>query len=419
MQIGIFKNKFFLLSAVLMIAGCQFKKDDAGVSEASPKSPMETKAGDLKAEFSPEVEIGSYQINFSWKDLNECEPQIQYRFANTDRSEVRNMLQGVRDLRIHQIPDDQELIVTLNCIIGGSVHPVQTINVKTPNDLVVDKVIRVNVTEDHLSKDFEWISGTSIRGVFGRLYFAKGGEIIIGNKDLEIQVGLLRFDDGAIRSYPKGQDNTTVGNSGLNGGNLVVIAEIASGVIDIDLSGERGGKGLPGNAWQSNPPRKKGASGKNSVYELAAIPKHCPRDAECAEEYGVECKTNPTSGGQGEDGLVGQPGNPGMPGGSAGSVKVKVIKKGGFQIAATLNGGEGGEGGDGGQGSLGGEGGDPGSVEPSANLAKYKILKKCSSAASGPRGNSPVGPVGTKGKDGLNGIVLQWVLELDQYERVN
>lgn len=209
---------------------------------------------------------------------------------------------------------------------------------------------------------------------FDEVHFEEGGTLYTLGNNVRIHAQTLTSNKGKIATFP--QEQTAIaGENGRAGGHLFVSATKAIGILEIEMRGESGGEGLPGNPPDELLRGEKGAPG---------------RRAACG--YGTFVL--PTDGLPGLQGLSGYPGHPGGRGGDSGTLELMFKDSTHFTNLIQKFPGKGGKGGRGGAGGAGGPGGDPG--------FNRKGAFPCRDANRGPEG--PQGDTGPEGAPGENGL---------------
>lgn len=258
----------------------------------------------------------------------------------------------------------------------------------------------ITIPKDLLASGVEYLE--KITGIH-RLFIEKDTVIMPRGTLLSIKVNEIISDGGTITSFPP-NTNAAIGGNGRNGGNISIVADRASGKLNVIARGEAGGNGSPGllgYAGKAGAPGSNAEIGYNDSYSSLLqislfnsnafremIDKRINEDptGTIARRY-IKCYKPPTSGAPGEPGGPGSNGYPGGDGGSSGLLYINIKYTDQLKPTTKFYAGEPGLGGAAGKG---GPGGPPGA---SGQQDKWNI---CPPAP-------PQGPPGSPGPDGLPG----------------
>lgn len=205
---------------------------------------------------------------------------------------------------------------------------------------------------------------------FSELRFAEQGILYTMGNNVRIHVdNLIAEKKGLIATFPQGMQAKTMQN-GRAGGHLFLNLGNAKGALKIEMRGENGGPGLPGEKPDASLRGPVGASGTGI----------CDEHIYNSEGFGKK----------GGKGLKGYPGKAGGRGGNTGSLELLVKNSEGFshQIEKIR-----GTGGAGGEGGLGGPGGAQGKFAPGC----FKMAVGPMTGPEGDRGD--IGPTGSNGEE--------------------
>ncbi len=255
------------------------------------------------------------------------------------------------------------------------------------------------------------------------LRLKKGSVIATQGRDIKITVNYLESDEGKIEALPDGSIAPN-GQSGRNGGKIILVAQKASGKLNIQGHGEQGGNGVFGARGQDGKAGAQGTPGDWKfnpkihpvpIFEgfmalpLRVNPPPCSDSvwsARLAGEPMFVCAVAPGNGKSGGNGIFGDDGQKGGNGGDSANVSVTVSENSEFTVTVDAQAGAGGIGGQGGSGGKGGPGGAPGLRDEAC---------RCGTAAWGAKGTDA--PPGRIGADGITGKTIPACIKIGtQYQ---
>lgn len=222
---------------------------------------------------------------------------------------------------------------------------------------------------------------------YDRLVLKANSRLITQGLNVRFEVKELISEGAEILTF-KPDQFAPLGENGRRGGNLEIIAEHATGSLDVVMQGEHGGKGSDGASPDESLRGSKGAEGRRALYQTLGAP-----------FYTSICTERAKNGEPGGQGLQGYPGQGGFKGGDSGTALVKVGNGESFKVRFEKRPGQGGGGGVGGEGGPGGYGGEPG-IE---TMPGYNGPPVRNYAVAGPQGAK--GPQGNTGKSGPVGNI--------------
>jgi hypothetical protein len=204
---------------------------------------------------------------------------------------------------------------------------------------------KIEVPTDYIFSSTEVLTKDSVTKA-NRIYFKKTAVIETSKFNFTIEADEIFFEDGAhiinFTTPPRVESQ----KDGVSGGNVTVLARIAHGQIQIDLSGGDGANGIQGFPWWI--PHD---DGKNGVAGTCSQAGMAP----------PMCQVQPIDGANSPDGNRGKTGFQGHKGGNSGSLIVEIADQSEVEITHSEHVGIGGEGGEGGIGQMKGR---PGKAAP-------------------------------------------------------
>lgn len=201
-------------------------------------------------------------------------------------------------------------------------------------------------------------SSKSYLFIYDEIQISDRGALYTMGHNVQIKTAHLISDNGIIATFPKDL-TASQGKNGRSGGHIFLNIEKAQGLLNIELRGENGGQGLPGNDPDNS---LRGAYGKEN---------------ECV----------------GEPGKQGYRGKPGYDGGDSGTLEIKTTNEMDFSAPVNKYPGQKGKGG------IGGKGGERGLGGPMTKPGAFCLNLKLPPALE----DQSRGPVGDPGPDGQDG----------------
>lgn len=180
---------------------------------------------------------------------------------------------------------------------------------------------------------------------FSSLTLYSSARVFTLGQNINIKIENLYSDHAILATFPENQTAPT-GKAGRSGGKITLSINSGTGSLEIQMTGENGGNGLPGK----NPgPELNGASSVPEKLIYLDSADNCPcQGTQCLLYSNSNRPTIPQNGKMGSSGM------PGFKGGDTGSLSYSITEASNFKISVSQNPGVGGNGGAGGQGGRGG-----------------------------------------------------------------
>lgn len=383
-------RNFFLILALVGCSGC-LKVKDKGQDEGPGDRPVaqSLSLSQVSSNLIPGDEAFQYKAQFYFHTA------VSGVFVNktVDGEKSGRWVSVLNQMWLDTVTAGQVVEYELGNFEGDRFQVWHSVKWPVPEDLVVDQVVDI---ED---QEFHDLFAAEPRGLtlrkFRRLFLTENGQIILRDKSVRIEVDQLHSQGGKILTFPA-EAEAPVGKKGRSGGQIEIHAVKAVGTLFIELRGEKGGQGLPGEAADIALKGITGLAGK----EGASTTSICERGEGCISKQ--LCHIQPQRGMPGGQGSRGYRGYDGARGGNSGRLLMEIIDSTEFTFQGERFAGEGGAGGIGGPGGEGGDGGPQGQVVGGFGVG-------CDTPGSGPRG-----PQGIRGEPGQNGLPGQqeWICEM-------
>lgn len=209
---------------------------------------------------------------------------------------------------------------------------------------------------------------------FRNIQISENGVLYTLGQNVHLVADTLNSEEGGVITTFKEKQKASQGHAGRSGGQLVLEIQQAQGSLRVEMRGESGGQGLPGEDPDDALNGADGAPGADLGVTVV----------------GNVCSVRGNDGGDGQPGKAGYPGHPGFVGGDSGELQLEIQDMGDFSYDIVKIPGEGGLGGPGGRGGDGGQGGAPGKAY-------------CPRAIGNSGNQAPDGLVGPAGVQGASG----------------
>lgn len=282
----------------------------------------------------------------------------------------------------------------LGFIQNGRFQVAKTMMVDVPKDFEFDENLALN--QETLNKlqlpleEQNTIQWNVLRG-YERVFFKNQAQISFLDKNLRIETKEIYFHNTILQTFPEGA-KAPVGEEGRSGGRLFLKADKIQGEVRIEMRGEDGGDGKPGNPPDIKLKGNDGHHGSPPMYSLSTGP--CPEMQVCLGAYEIyTCSTTIPPAGRAENGLRGYRGGDGKKGGNTGRLEIITNDHQEMKLIFLTEVGRGGDPG------VGGQGGAPGN--PGIAWRPKGEARGCGHPQDGHPGKTGgVGPSGEPGKPG-------------------
>lgn len=353
---------------------------------------------DLKAE--PQAEMHKYRVRIFASNGGELPPLllIKRSIGPDGKNPVVFVLQNVAGSFVDETPaEGVQYRYEWGVSDRANVRMLGFGEIKVPVDVVFEGVI------GDLKAGFQTLEG-------GRVLFKKNARVRIQDSRLNWKLDLLRAEPGAVLTTFNEGDIAADQTAGRNGGDISISAVSASGLLKVEMRGERGGAGIPGEQGDG------GLDGRSGDL-VEGVPMLPP--AGYPMGYYLRCdKPTRQSGGDGHKGGKGRQGDEGMASGASGffsytgpeNIFLLQVK------AFETKGGKGGAGGPGGPGGAKGKASAITQDKVNAIIVpqgRQVIYQNCGTATDGRDGATgdageagPEGPRGQSQAPRVNGVFI-------------
>jgi hypothetical protein len=290
---------------------------------------------------------------------------------------------------------------------SGEFLPAKSIKLTIPQDLIISGVTPLTP---------EILTGLQSKSLF-RIFFRKDSVLQTLGENIDINVEEIFSEGATLQTFPSGVP-ATLGVEGRKSGKIHLKVQRVSGPLQIEIRGERGGKGFSGAVGPTgaigapssrmNHPVDYGFEMLTYLIEVCSSKNYRPDISRlCPGLSYEECrwKNHPGVGGTGDIGGTGFPGLPGARGGETEDASLEIPVSA-TEVSVIYESSLGGDGGDAGPGGLGGPGG---AGAPMVNTSSAMPCDPSPEGRPGPRGpdgaKGSEGAPGLKGKLTLNGVV--------------
>ncbi len=357
------KLRCVLLLLPFLFLGCQSRDKNGSRTPTPVDSHVEKPTDEPALRFDAVVEAGAkpnaYSVHLLWEGPSPQEGWLLFRQRGNEEAKELALLNG-------EVRSFEDTAPAPGVDYSYSLCPAKAYHNRLTKKISVPRDFIVQGTRAYRPDDFLKVN---------RVYFAKGARLEGHGEPIHIEVEEIIAPEATLASLP---ENATakIGENGRNVGSIRIFAKRGSGHLRVELRGETGGEGLPGEVGA---PGKKGDPGKDAVLgilqETTGFEFH--DEVEMKNRKAKENKPNdfvpkyfsyPSSGGRGGEGGKGERGKKGHDGGNTPYLDVNIIAVSDLEplnVEPIFIPGRGGQGGKGGAGGKRGEGGEPG-VYPAA-----------------------------------------------------
>jgi hypothetical protein len=402
------KRRFCLFLIVLcsqMQACIQVKKKGSGENKQNPSAEGKETVSTLpvaieenhkyfKTRLEGSDQPGEYKLHVQL--ISPTNWPLRVQRAGAEKIETKDLPSTTTEWQEEDLRSGEQVRFDIGFVVQGRFQIAETLLFKIPLDFEFpEKLVLDENGLKSLPFKIEKRAGKSwlVLGGYERVFFPKNSETLILNQNIEIKTKFIYFDRSVIATFPEGS-KALVGKDGRSGGQLRFEAEQATGQLRVELRGEDGGDGLPGD-----PPdhRNRGVDRPSHVapsFTYSTLP--CYDSSYCVGLQTTYRCTSPVPLGMDADpGKQGHPGKPGRHGGNSGKLDFQFRS---FESLDLLVLNEVGRGGLGGEGGEGGEPGKPGLAwRPPGNTVD------CSAMVDGRPGAR--GVPGFPGNPGMDGRI--------------
>lgn len=363
-----FRNIMALALCLQLQACLQIKKKGVEENKTSPSTPVSESspppAPEVLAQneyFVTRLEGTSQPSQYRLHIQLHSAPQLPVRIQKTigDGIETRDFPVGETELQDETLKSGDQVRFDLGFVVGGRFQVTKTEIIKVPLDFEFPANSKLDEdtlktlpfkTEERSGK--KWL----LLEDFERVFMPKDSFLFTQDHNLEIKTKEIYFHRSLIATFPEGA-KAELSKEGRSGGHLRIEAHRAIGDVRVELRGEEGGDGLPGDPPDA---RNKGVDRPSHVppmFTVSNLP--CYDSTYCfGGSRTIYTCTTPVPVGQDADhGKQGHSGQPGKAGGNTGKIHFQVQD---FKDLELLLLKEVGLGGQGGAGAAGGEPGKPG-----------------------------------------------------------